>query len=141
MKEFVLKEDELEKIVLHVKSIFPNGGIILLQGDLASGKTTLVKEFALNFGLKKEDVSSPTFSIMNVYKNGFFHYDIYNSGFSGMLQNGLFENLEEEGWHFVEWGESELEEMLKKFEMDFVKIEIITKDDNKRIYKVNKCIN
>ena len=43
MKTFRLKEDELGQIADELKVMLPDGGVIVLQGDLASGKTTLVK--------------------------------------------------------------------------------------------------
>lgn len=42
------------------------GYILLLQGDLGTGKTTLVKGISQGLGIKKE-ITSPTFSLMNVY--------------------------------------------------------------------------
>lgn len=42
------------------------GDILLLQGELGAGKTTLVKGIAKYFGIKKE-ITSPTFTVMNLY--------------------------------------------------------------------------
>ncbi len=44
--------------------------------------------------VNKSNVSSPTFSVMNRYSDEFFHYDIYNNGVNGLIENGLFENLQ-----------------------------------------------
>lgn len=52
-----------EKLATRLKS----GDIILLSGDLGSGKTTFVKGLALGLGIK-EEITSPTFTLMNVYK-------------------------------------------------------------------------
>ena len=53
--------------------------IILLKGQLGSGKTTFVKEL-LSYKYKFYDVNSPTFGIINTYnikENLIFHYDLY----------------------------------------------------------------
>lgn len=42
------------------------GDIVLLEGNLGAGKTTLTKGIAQYFGIKK-NITSPTFSLMNVY--------------------------------------------------------------------------
>jgi tRNA threonylcarbamoyladenosine biosynthesis protein TsaE len=112
----------------------------LLRGNLGSGKTTLVKNFAKTLHIDESDVSSPTFSVMNRYGDEFFHYDIYNDGLEGLLKNGLFENFQENGYHFVEWGDEKLESLLKEYSFSYVTITIETKQ-NKRLYKVFKCIN
>ncbi|MGP1484779.1 MAG: tRNA (adenosine(37)-N6)-threonylcarbamoyltransferase complex ATPase subunit type 1 TsaE [Campylobacter sp.] len=127
---FDLKLDELEKLV----EILPKSGIIILQGDLASGKTTLVKRIVKSAGFD-ENVTSPTFSVMQIYGEKIFHYDIYQHGFEAILRNGLFENLFESGLHLVEWGDDDLEKALKKFEQKFLKIKI-SPSENGRKYEV-----
>ncbi|MBS4406820.1 tRNA (adenosine(37)-N6)-threonylcarbamoyltransferase complex ATPase subunit type 1 TsaE [Campylobacter vulpis] len=112
MREFILMQDELEKLLKYL----PNKGIVLLRGDLASGKTSLVQALLkkLNFD---EKPNSPTFSLMQSYEKEakkIYHYDIYQVGLRGILQNGLFENFFEEGLHLVEWGDENLEKALKK---------------------------
>lgn len=136
MKEMILSLDELDGLCQSM----PNEGIVFLCGDLASGKTSLVKALARFRGIK-ENVSSPTFSIMQSYENdkGFkiFHYDIYQKGFEALLENGLFENLFEEGLHLIEWGDEKLLARLKSFDMDVLRIKISTVED-KRKYEIEK---
>ena len=97
---FELLENELNELV----QVLPKSGVVLLSGDLASGKTTLVKAIIKAHGID-ESVTSPTFSLMQIYGKDIYHYDIYQIGFDGMAKNGLFENLFEEGLHLVEWGD------------------------------------
>jgi len=58
------------------------GDILLLSGELGAGKTSLVKGLAVGLGVKNE-ITSPTFAIMNVYKikklkiKNFVHIDTY----------------------------------------------------------------
>ncbi len=128
--------DELEDFTKEVIDKIGSKGIILLKGDLASGKTTFVREFVKNLGLHVE-VSSPTFSIMNEYGDKVCHYDIYQNGIDSFLQSGLLEKLDEPKYHLIEWADDRLEDILKKMGFEFLKIEIeILKD--KRAYE---CIH
>jgi tRNA threonylcarbamoyladenosine biosynthesis protein TsaE len=125
--------EDLQKIVECVKNSDKN--IIILSGTLGSGKTTFVKEFVKSMQIS-ENVTSPTFSIQNIYDDKIFHYDLYNKTFHDFLRLGMLEELEKEGYHFIEWGE-ELEKILKEFGFDYLKIEIKL-IDNKRIFE---CIS
>lgn len=86
------------------------GDIILLEGDLGAGKTHFVKGFAL--GLKcKSSVTSPTFTIMNLYEGGrlkIYHFDMYRlSSSEEASELGFDEYLSPEtldGVSLVEWG-------------------------------------
>lgn len=60
------------------KSLSP-GTILLLEGDLGSGKTTLVQGIAEGLGIQ-ETVESPTFTLINEYFEGripLYHLDLY----------------------------------------------------------------
>lgn len=122
--------NELDDFVKEVIDKLGNEGIILLKGNLASGKTTFVKKFVENLGLHVE-VSSPTFSIMNEYDNKVCHYDIYQNGVDGFLQSGLFEKLDETKYHLIEWADEKLEDILKKMGFEYMKIEIETIEDKR----------
>ena len=82
--------------------------IILLKGQLGSGKTTFVKEL-LSYKYKFNDVNSPTFGIINTYnikENLTFHYDLYRiNNVSELDEIGFYDNLESEAVHFIEWPE------------------------------------
>ena len=133
---FELSKNELDKLIdfLDEKTkIYP---IILLRGTLGSGKTTLVKEFAKKKGFS--EVTSPTFLMQHIYGNKIFHYDLYQVSFEKFLEFGLLDELEKEGIHFIEWGDKELENLLKMAGLKYMVIEIEPKE-NKRVYKV--CIN
>ena len=136
MLEFELKKSEIDIVAKAIAKLLPKGGIVLLKGDLASGKTTLVKHIAALCGIDKKSVSSPTFSVMNAYSGDFFHYDIYQKGSRGIMENGLFENLQQECYHLIEWADEELESILKSCAFAYTVVEISVSAPNKRIYKV-----
>lgn len=133
MKEFILAKDEIKTML----QIMPKEGVVLLQGDLASGKTSLVQAWVKFLGLDAR-VDSPTFSTMQKYENHdicIYHYDIYQEGLEGLLANGLFENFFEKGLHLVEWGGENLKKTLMKFGISTIQIKISIKDD-KRKYEI-----
>ena len=129
--------DEIGKVVKRLdEKVRDRDIIVLLRGDLASGKTTLVKEYVSYLGLS-EEVTSPTFSLQSIYSDKVFHYDVYNKSIDEFLALGLLEEFEKNGIHFVEWGDEKLENLLKKlgFEVMVIKIKQL---DNKREYE---CIS
>ena len=134
MKTYKLKLDELSTLSKELLKEFTNG-VVILRGDLASGKTTFVKEIAKELGIS-EDVTSPTFSLQQCYGETLFHYDIYNHGLEHFLSLGMLEELDKKGLHFVEWGDDALVDLLVNVGIDVISIEIEKIEDNKREYKV-----
>ncbi|MBM0636958.1 tRNA (adenosine(37)-N6)-threonylcarbamoyltransferase complex ATPase subunit type 1 TsaE [Campylobacter sp. VicNov18] len=133
MKEFILAKEELSIMLKHL----PKSGVVLLEGDLASGKTSLVQAWVKFLGLN-DKADSPTFSIMQKYHDQnicIYHYDIYQQGLEGLLINGLFENFFEEGLHLVEWGDENLKKALLKLGILSMQIKISLKE-NKRKYQI-----
>ncbi len=125
----------LKSLVKEIISDIGDEGVILLRGNLASGKTAFVKAFASSLKIE-EDISSPTFSILHEYAGKLFHYDIYQCGVKGFLKSGLIEKLECAGYHLIEWGEGEFETLLHHFGISYSTIDITT-ESSKRRYKVN----
>jgi tRNA threonylcarbamoyladenosine biosynthesis protein TsaE len=111
--------------------------IILLTGDLSSGKTTLCKHLVQLLGYDGE-VLSPTFSIMQEYGDGICHYDIYNIKTDGFIQKGFVESLFDGRYHIIEWADEALEKKLKIYGVDYLKIDIAIKED-KRVYRIQSA--
>ena len=129
--------EDLVDITKYIEEMLPNGGIVLLVGNLASGKTTLVQNFVKTLGLKDE-ATSPTFSILNIYDDKVYHYDIYNEGSDKFMQSGLLENLELEGYHFIEWADEKLVAILDTYGFTALMIEIKA-IENKREYSIHEA--
>ena len=134
MKSLVLDENSLHQLceTLDLKN---QRGIYLLKGDLASGKTTLVKAMVQYLG-NSSVVTSPTFLLAQDYGEGIYHYDIYQKNLEELLEIGFLEELEKEGWHFIEWGDEKLAKILKQIDMDFKSIEILPKQ-HLREYRID----
>ncbi len=134
MKKYELDLEQLPLLSDALISDFSNG-VILLRGDLASGKTTLTKYIVNSLGLKDE-VTSPTFSLQQVYGEKVYHYDIYNKGLDSFISLGMLEELDKEGLHLVEWGDDALKKILVDAGFDLMEIEIKKMQNNKREYTI-----
>lgn len=101
-------EEMIERGVEVGKNLSP-GSVLCLIGDLGAGKTTFVKGIAKSLGISEREVSSPTFSYLNIYqgKIPIYHFDLYRLrsaaefcalGFDEYLQS-------EKGILCIEWAE------------------------------------
>ncbi|SFV74716.1 TsaE protein, required for threonylcarbamoyladenosine t(6)A37 formation in tRNA [hydrothermal vent metagenome] len=129
---YTLTLNEIDTIVDAILNTIKNG-VVILKGDLASGKTTLVKKIVQKLQ-KNEEVTSPTFSLQQVYGENIFHYDLYNHGLNHFLSLGMLEELDKEGLHFIEWGDDDLVEILYSAGIDVISIEIKKIANDKREY-------
>lgn len=87
------------------------GEVLMLSGPLGAGKTILVKGIASALGIDPEEVTSPTFSLVNPYRGGpvpFYHLDLYrlDEGESAARAVDLEELLTDSGAVLIiEWAE------------------------------------
>ena len=85
------------------------GAVIAYRGDLGAGKTAFTRGLAKGLGVK-ENVTSPTFTIVNEYLSGkmpLFHFDMYRLGSEDELFDiGWEDYLERGGVCAVEWSEN-----------------------------------
>lgn len=98
--------DEINLLVDKITELTKDYNLFLFEGDLGSGKTTLIKNIVKKIGIT-ENVKSPTFSIINKYveKNIIvFHIDLYRIENENELNSiGIFEYLESDKLCFIEW--------------------------------------
>ena len=82
------------------------GDVLTLIGDLGVGKTVFTQGFADGLGIT-EPISSPTFTIVQVYEEGrlpFYHFDVYRIGdVEEMDEVGFDEYVMGEGVSLIEW--------------------------------------
>lgn len=100
---------ETEEIGRSIGKLVKKGDVLCLTGDLGAGKTTLVKGIAKEYaGVSSSDVTSPTFTYLNIYseKNTLYHFDLYRlSSSNEFLEAGFSEFLFAEGVCCIEWPE------------------------------------
>ena len=90
------------------------GQVFTLMGDLGVGKTVFTQGLARGLGIQ-EPVSSPTFTIVQVYEEGrlpFYHFDVYRIGdVEEMDEVGFDDYIMGEGVSLIEWADL-IEEIL-----------------------------
>ncbi len=130
---------ETNKLAKKFAKQLMGGEVVLLFGDLGSGKTTFTKSVLKHLGFKGF-VTSPTFTIMQEYKTKKFtinHFDMYRLNSENEILNfGMDENLYEHNKNrltFIEWPEK-IQSLIKG---NFIVVEITKIDDNARRFEIN----
>lgn len=107
----------LENIHLAIEKILPylnTYKVILFNGDMGAGKTTLISTLC-KYLQSNDDISSPTFSIVNEYQSNIgkiYHFDFYRiESLEEAFDIGLEEYLYSDEYCFIEWAEK-IEELL-----------------------------
>lgn len=88
------------------------GELIALRGDLGAGKTHFVKGMGKSFSIPEEEISSPTFSLIQIYSGtrNLVHLDLYRlETVSELLELGLEDYRQSSCIVVVEWAEKFLE--------------------------------
>lgn len=100
--------DQMHQLGAKIGAQLKAGDVVVLTGELGSGKTVLTQGIASSFGIK--NITSPTFVISRVYKSklNFIHIDTYR-----LLDQGVssfsdldFESYLENSIFVIEWGTS-----------------------------------
>lgn len=104
------------------------GDIIVLSGELGAGKTKFVEGILTYFNLENE-ISSPTFTIVNEYQNdkiNIYHFDLYRLGDIYEFENIGGEEYFSKGICLFEWGEL-IEDVIPN---EYIKISFSKSDEN-----------
>ncbi len=130
-------EQDTMQFAKKLASKLNTGDIVVLTGELGAGKTKFTEGFLSYFGLENE-ISSPTFTIVNEYKNDkttIYHFDVYRLEDSDEFYAIGGEEYFENGICIIEWGELIKDALPEKyinitFEKDHV-------DENQRILTID----
>ena len=104
------------------------GQVYTLTGDLGVGKTVFTQGFADGLGVR-EQVNSPTFTILQIYESGrlpLYHFDVYRIGDpEGMYEVGWEDYVWSDGVCLIEWADliGELTEEIPPEKLTEVRIE------------------
>lgn len=124
-------EHVAKKLISNTKS-----KTLLFYGDMGVGKTTLIKAIVKVLG-SEDDVSSPTFSIVNEYKlndDVIYHFDLYRINSIEEAYNfGIEDYLDSDSWILIEWPEKIKAILVDNHEEILLELGI----NNNRILKLN----
>lgn len=132
MEFTVSNENELAFIVPKILGA-TNKKHFLFEGEMGAGKTTLIKYMCSALG-STDEISSPSFSIVNHYKTvldkNIFHFDFFRIKSPEEATNiGFEEYLEGDNYCFIEWPEI----VSKLIFTDFVRVKIQAEDNFRKI--------
>ena len=135
--EIIYKEDQIKtavNFILENKKF----SIIRIDGEIGSGKTTLIKSLCKSLGVS-ENVNSPTFSLVNEYfietKKKIYHFDFYRiENPEEALDIGLEDYLESNHLCILEWGQIISEYLPEKY--DFFSLHKIN-ESTRKLNKIN----
>ncbi len=129
--------DTIHVVSDHIKDLINNYTIFLFNGDMGSGKTTLIKQIVKDIGIS-ENVKSPTFSLVNEYIENdliIFHFDLYRINTENELDSiGFYEYLDSGKLCFIEWPDIAIQNIYK----DYVLIKISITSDSEREIEILK---
>jgi tRNA threonylcarbamoyladenosine biosynthesis protein TsaE len=106
--QIIFSLEELNEVAQKILSENPHK-VILFNGEMGVGKTTLIKFLAKNLGVA-DATSSPTFSLVNEYlsidNQYIYHFDVYRlKSEAEALDMGIDDYLYSGNWCFIEWAE------------------------------------
>lgn len=141
MKSLIINNlKETKKFAKNFAKILKGGEVVLLGGDLGAGKTTFTKSVLKCLGVKDE-VTSPTFTIMREYngkKFKIYHFDMYRlSSGQEAKEFGLEDYIyskNKDSIVFIEWPEN-VQDILVG---DFIKVDISILDSDRRQFDVSR---
>ncbi len=133
--EIIFSLEEINAVAQKILSENPKK-VILFNGNMGVGKTTLIKSLAKNLGVI-DATSSPTFSLVNEYQLPYnqyiYHFDVYRlKNETEALDMGIDEYLYSGNWCFIEWAEN-IPNLIPS-EHSVISIELLS--DGKRFLKL-----
>lgn len=101
-------EEETRRLGAELGAALPPDGVLLLHGDLGTGKTVLARGVAEALGIDPAEVQSPTFVLMREHEGEggrLVHVDLYRLDAEQAAAAGIEEVLAGPGVKVVEWAE------------------------------------
>ncbi len=120
-------EEDMLELGKAIASVLATDDVVYLLGNLGAGKTTLARGIARALGYEGR-VTSPTFTLMNIYGSipPIYHFDFYRLEGGEMQDLGLDDYLERAGVSLIEWPRLESDDLPQ----EALLVEIRLKDDD-----------
>lgn len=78
--------------------------VIFLKGEMGAGKTLITRGLAAGLGISEDEVSSPTYTIVNEYPKNLYHFDLYRlSDLDELYEMGFYDYLDQQAGLIIEW--------------------------------------
>ncbi len=145
-------EEETASVATRFAAALPAGAIVLLTGDLGAGKTAFVRGMAAGLGIDPDEISSPTFTLVQEYrpaavpglvapagKTGgrtLSHVDLYRLDGAEVDDLGLEELSAGGGVVAIEWAEK-----LGRAPADAIRVSIVDLGDDAREVRIDRGEN
>jgi tRNA threonylcarbamoyladenosine biosynthesis protein TsaE len=103
-----LDETETAAVGRELAATLSAGDVVLLYGDLGAGKTAFTKGLAEGLGVSRDEVSSPTFTLVQEYRGGrlpLFHVDLYRLNDPREIDDLGLDEIAVDGVLAIEWAE------------------------------------
>lgn len=133
MEEIISVDMNLEVVIDHLTNRLQEKKIVLFSGDLGAGKTTTIKKLVKTLG-GQDEVSSPTFSLINEYKypgGWIYHMDMYRlNDIDEATDIGIEEYLDSKEICIIEWPE-----LIESLVIDpAIRVTITVNENNSRTF-------
>lgn len=134
-KKLYSEEETISLANEFIKILWP-GDVVILNGNLGSGKTFFIKQALKNYGI--ENVNSPTFAIVNEYSGNYnvYHFDFYRiNNPAELFDIGINDYLnDDQAITFIEWGNLIPQVLPRKR----IEINIALNDDFSRVFEFKR---
>jgi len=137
MEEFLSNSpDETIKIGCEFSQKLKGGEIVSITGELGTGKTVFVKGIARGLEIDENEISSPSFTLMNIYKGklNLCHVDLYRIKEDEHLEVEILEILDNNSLVVVEWAEN----LRRILQMSHWHVMIEMVNEENRMIKINR---
>lgn len=130
--ELTYSRDNLTNAARFVIEHLENNSIVLMDGPMGAGKTTLITAICQELGVE-DHISSPTFSIVNEYRNGsnepIYHFDFYRiEDVEEAIHIGVEDYFYSKNLCFIEWA-SRVENIIPD---EFILVSLSIEDEKTR---------